>query len=376
MGNSQDLEGRSVDSVARQFVAQHCTLEKSVLVWFVAFKILRRFHIEPHGRLGRTLAFLFVLATFLGLPLILTAILGQWASAPIGTWIVIAVLFGLVTMSYGMYLAIGHKVSSLSLSVLDAEALQRQIIWDRFWFSLRVSGPTGALAAAGMVASLIVINRQTPGVVIPAGNLLIIGFLSYQIGETGCNNLLMCFEARNLAGMKHALYRFNPLDTYTLQEAVTGYNQFGLVTSFMLTVFIACSAILLPDAAFLANPVWLGLLLAVYAIVVLAVVLPRYFVQEIVRKAKQRDLTPLRQNLNAMLDQLSDQSKEEYEQMLRLEKIQEMISQAPESCLPASTIGRLFSTLVLPTITFVLAVLGETYLAALFRRIFNFGLAP
>jgi hypothetical protein len=77
-----------------------------------------------------------------------------------------------------------------------------------------------------------------------------------------------------------------------------------------------------------------------------------------------------------MLDQVSSQSQEEYEQMLRLEKIQQMISNAPESCLPLSTIGRLFTTLILPTVTFILAVLGEAYLTALFQRIISFGSHP
>ena len=62
-----------------------------------------------------------------------------------------------------------------------------------------------------MLASLTYINRQTPSVVIPVGSLLVIGFLSYQIGELACNNLLMCFEARNFSDMEHALFRFNPL---------------------------------------------------------------------------------------------------------------------------------------------------------------------
>jgi hypothetical protein len=94
MGSSQDIERRSVESIVRQFIAQHCTLEKTTLLWFLPFRILRHFHIDPHRRLGRGLTYLFVLMLFLGLPLILTAILDEWASAPIGTWAVIANLFG------------------------------------------------------------------------------------------------------------------------------------------------------------------------------------------------------------------------------------------------------------------------------------------
>jgi uncharacterized protein YacL len=215
------------------------------------------------------------------------------------------------------------------------------------------------------------INRQELSVVIPGGNLLVIGFLSYQIGELACNNLLMCFEAKNFSGMKHELFRFNPLETHTLQQAIIGYNQFGLVTSLVITVFIASSAILLPSSAYLSNPVWLILVMTVYAIIILAVILPRYFLQIIVQKTKQRELLPIQQRLNNMFDQLMNLSEKEHGDMLRLENIQDLICKAPESCLPFSTIGRLFGTLVLPTITFILAVLGEAYISSLLERVFD-----
>jgi hypothetical protein len=370
--NSQRSESGREDSIAQQWIDQHCRLEKTILAWFIPFHILRRFHIEPQSGLGKSIIFIFFIIVFLGFPLTVTAIFDQWILAPIGPWTIIAIIFGLVVgMSYNLYYGIGLNVSSIGHTVIDKEAIHRQIIWDKLWFNLRICGTVGALTSVAMLASLTYINRQTPSVVIPVGSLLVIGFLSYQIGELACNNLLMCFEARNFSNMEHALFRFNPLDTPTLQQAIIGYNQFGLVTSLVITVFIASSAILLPDSAYLANPVWLILILAVYTIIILAVILPRYYVQKIIRKTKQQELLPMRQKLNFMFDQLMNLNKKEYDEMLRLEKIQDMISKAPESCLPFSTIGRIFGTLVLPTITFILAVLGEAYISTLFQRIFD-----
>jgi hypothetical protein len=369
---SQSSESGCEGSIAQPWIEQHCRLEKTILAWSIPFQILRRFHIEPQSGLGKAIIFIFFISVFLGLPLIFTAIYDQWAVAPIGPWAVIAIIFGLVVgMSYNLYYGIGLNVSSIGHTVLDEDAIQRQILWDNLWFSLRICGTVGALTSAVIVASLIYINRQTPSVVIPVGSLLVIGFISYQIGELACNNLLMCFEARNFSGMEHALFRFNPLDTHTLQHAIIGYNQFGLVTSLVITVFIASSAILLPDSAYLTNPVWLILILAVYTIIILAVILPRYYVQKIVQKTKQQELLPMRQKLNYMFDHLMNLKEKEYDEMLRLEKIQELISKAPESCLPFSTIGRIFGTLVLPTITFILAVLGEAYISTLLQRIFD-----
>jgi hypothetical protein len=346
--NPQVFENYLEVSQTQQWIDQHCRLERIILAWFIPFHILRRFHIEPQSRLGKSILFIFFIIVFLGLPITITAIFNQWALAPIGIWTVIAIIFGLVGgMSYDTYYGIGLNVCSIGHTVSDKDAIQRQIIWDKFWFNVRIGGTIGAITSVVMVASLIYFNRQTLSVVIPGGTFLVIGFLSYQIGELACNNLLMCFEARNFSSMEHVLFRFNPLGTPSLQQAIIGYNQFGLVTSLVMTVFIASSAILLPVSTYLANPVWLILILAIYTIVILAVILPRYYVQKIIQKTKLRELMPIQRKLNNMFDRLTNLNEKEHVEMLRLKNIQDMISQAPEACLPFSTIGRLFGTLIL-----------------------------
>ncbi len=195
--NPQNSESGHKESIIQQWIDQHCRLEKTILAWYIPFHILRRFHIDPHSRPGKSLIFVFYILVLLGLPLIVTAIFDEWAFAPIGTWAVIAIIFGLVVgMSYNLYYGIGLNVCSIGHTVVDKDAIQRQIIWDKFWFSLRIGGTIGALTSAVMLASLIYINRQTLSMVIPVGSLFFIGFLAYQIGELACNNLLMCFEAR------------------------------------------------------------------------------------------------------------------------------------------------------------------------------------
>jgi hypothetical protein len=199
----------------------------------------------------------------------------------------------------------------------------------------------------------------------------VICFLAYQIGELACNNLLMVFEARNFSKVDHSLFRFNPLKTESIQRSIVGYNQFALVTSLVMTVFIVSSIILLPNTAYLTNPVWLFIIFSVYSIVILAVIFPRYYVQQLIRKTKQRQLTPVRQKLNNIFDRLMHLNDQEYKEMLRLIDIQDLICKAPDSSLPFSTIGRILGTLILPTISFILAVLGEAYISTLLQRVFE-----
>ena len=84
--NSQSSESGREDSIAQQWIDQHCRLEKTIMAWFIPFHILRRFHIEPQSGLGKSMVFIFFIIIFLGLPLTVTAIFDQWALAPIGAW--------------------------------------------------------------------------------------------------------------------------------------------------------------------------------------------------------------------------------------------------------------------------------------------------
>jgi len=295
----------------------------------------------------------------------------QWSIAPVITWLAISTVFGLTFLSYDVYSAIGDDVCSISRTVRDVQGMQRQIAWDYHWFNLRITGLAGVITALAVLLSFIYLRYQLVASEVPAGTFIVFALLSYQIGEIACNNLLMCFEARNFSKMRNELFRFSPLDTFELQRAIRGYNWFGLVTSLVLTVYIASSALLLPNLAYLTNPIWLGLILAVYLITILGVVVPRLYVQKIVRDFKKAQLFPLRNRIDSLFDRLDSLSEGEYAEMSRLVSVQEKIQKAPDSCLPFSTIGRIIGTLLLPTFTFILAVAGEVYISKLLEGLFR-----
>jgi hypothetical protein len=354
-----------------QWIEQHTRLERYTFGWYVSFAILHRLKIDPHGWLGRVLILIFSLMVYAGLPLISTALIDQWSIAPVITWLAIAAVFGMTFLSYNVYSAVGNDVCSISRTVRDVQGMQRQIAWDDHWFNLRVSGMVGVVTALAVLLSFTQLRNQIAAVVVPTGTFIVFSLLSYQIGEIACNNLLMCFEARNFSMMRHELFRFSPLDTFELQRAIQGYNRFGLVTSLVLTVYIASSALLLPNLSFLTNPVWLSLILAVYLITILGVIVPRLYIQEIVRNFKRVQLVPLRKRIDSMFDRLDSLNEDEYAEMYRLASVQEKIQKAPDACIQFSTFGRIFGTLLLPTFTFVLAVAGEVYISTLLEDLFR-----
>ncbi len=364
-------EATSIESVVEQWIDQHTSLEKDIFVLYASFAILRRLKLDPHSWQGKILILTFCLIFYFGLPLMSTALMDQWAIAPVITWLAISIIFGITFLSYDVYTAIGDDVCSIGRKVQDVLGMQRQITWDYKWFNIRIAGSVGVVIALAVLLSFIYLRFQLVSSVVPVGTYIVFALLSYQIGEIAYNNLLMSFEARNFSKMRHELFRFNPLDTFELQRALRGYNRFGLMTSLVLTVYIASSAILLPNLEYLTNPIWLGLVLVVYLITILGVVVPRFYVQTIVRDFKKAQLIPLRNRIDYLFDRLDSLSDVEYAEMDRLLSVQEKIQKAPNSCLQFSTIGRIFGTLLLPTFTFILAVAGEVYLSKLLESLFR-----
>jgi hypothetical protein len=364
-------EATAIESVTEQWIDQHTSLERYIFILYASFVILRRLKLDPHSWQWKLLILTFCLILYFGLPLISTTVMNQWSIAPVITWLAISILFGITFFSYDLYNAIGDDVCSIGRTVRDVKGMQRQIAWDYQWFNLRIAGSVGAVTALAVLLSFLYLRFQLGSIVIPVGTFIVFAFLSYHIGEIAYNNLLICFEAHNFSKMRHELFRFSPLDTFELQRAIRGYNRFGLMTSLVLTVYIASSALLLPNLAFLTNPIWLGLVLAVYIITILDVVVPRLYIQKIVRDFKKAQLVPLRNRIDFFFDRLDRLNDVEYAEMSRLVSVQEKIQNAPDSCFSFSTIGRIFGTLLLPTFTFILAVAGEVYHTKLIEGLFH-----
>ncbi len=215
-------EATSIESLAEQWIDQHTSLERYIFVLYASFLILRKLRLGPHSWQGKVLIFTFCLIIYFGLPLISTTVLNQWSIAPIITWLAISILFGITFFSYDLYTAIGNDVCSIGRTVRDIKGMQRQIVWDYQWFNLRISGSAGVLTALAVLLSFLYLRYQLVSIAVPVGTIIIFALLSYQIGEIACNNLLMCFEARNFSKMRHELFRFSPIDTFELQRAIRG----------------------------------------------------------------------------------------------------------------------------------------------------------
>jgi hypothetical protein len=73
--------------------------------------------------------------------------------------------------------------------------------------------------------------------------------------------------------------------------------------------------------------------------------------------------------MNDSSSRLREPTEGEYAELKRLDELHAKIRDSSESLLPLATIGQIVGTLVLPTVTTIVAVAGEAYLARLLGRL-------
>ena len=286
-------------------------------------------------------------------------------------WILISFIYGIASLTYPIYKNASRKLSSLAYTVVDKNDIINQIKWDHNWFNMRSSIIPGVTTSLALMVTIFLIQSNNAGAAIPTGTYFMIVVLGYQIGEVTWNYILVSVEAHRISLMKHKLYRLRPADTVSLHLSLQGYNQLAALNSLFMTAFIGMLALLLPEQQYLTNPILLVMLIITYFVIGLSIFVPRLSIQHIVQESKMEEMKLFQNLINPLYDRIQVLSTVEFEQLKRLDEIHEIAQSSCENFLPFSTIGRVFGTLFLPTLTFFLAVASETYLQMLLERFFR-----
>lgn len=361
----------SVLDLIKQWDLQHNALERYIFVWFLTFRILRKFRIEPTSRRGILLRFCFIVILLLAPSLIITSLRKEWGISSVLLWILIAFIYGIASLTYPIYKNASRNMSSLGYTVVDKNDIINQIKWDHNWFNMRLAFIPGLTTSIALMLAISVMQHNIASATIPTGTYIMIAVLGYQIGEVTWNYILVSLEAHRISLMKHKLYCLRPADTVSLHKSLQGYNQLAALNSLFMTAFLGMLALLLPEQQYLTNPILLVVLIITYFVIGLSIFVPRLSIQRIVQASKIQKMKSIQNLLNPLYDRIQVLSTTEFEQLKRLDEIHEIIQSSSENYLPFSTIGRVFSTLFLPTLTFILAVASETYLQMLLERIFQ-----
>ncbi len=364
-----NMSSESLQDLINRWTQQHNTLENYVLGWLLTFRIMHLLGIKPLSRKGVILRFSVFVIPLLGLPVIATAIANEWEKAPIFAWMLITISYGLISLTYNWYKNASKNNCSLSYTVTDKTSINNHIKWDRYWFNIRWSLTSGILSALAITTAIFLAQKRISGLTIPTGTYFVIAMLGYQIGENTWNHILMCIEAYRFADMRHRLYRLRPADTATLHQSLRGYNQIGALNSLFLTVFIGGFALLLREQHYLTDPIFLAYILVAYIVIGLQIFIPRLTIQRIVQMSKMQEMISIQNLINPLYDRIHELSVTELDYLKQLDEIHEIVQSSSENFLPFSTFGRVIGTLFFPTITFILAVASEAYLANLLERI-------
>lgn len=280
---SADERPELLRALGEQYTERTRDIRNYSLGWFATSRLFRRLGVDPSSRQGDVVGALLWMAFMLGLPLIITAVTGQWALAEIERWALVAVSTGIVTVAVHplYYEAIGDRVS-LHRTMADESGLRRLMAWDRRWYSVRamVAG-AGAFAVATLVV-LFFIQRPTSMAPIPAGTIVIGAILLYWAGECTYGIFMWAVESRILVAHRYELYRLSPIDSVAVQRSIRGYNGIALLNSLLATVFIIEFLILLPARPTLIAQIALILLVVTYLGVGFGVLLPRLAIGRII----------------------------------------------------------------------------------------------
>jgi hypothetical protein len=159
-----------VRALAGQYVARHGSVEKWAFYFFIEFWPLRRLGLDPLNRLGRLAGGLFWALMVLLPALILTAITGHWADAPLLSWTVVAVgVAGVALVTIPLYRPAIVSLLSWLWAIVDEEDLRRLIAWDHRWYSHRLMVPLSGTLTLGPVLPLYFLALHGSGV--PAGTI-------------------------------------------------------------------------------------------------------------------------------------------------------------------------------------------------------------
>lgn len=364
--------------LADEYCQRHRKIENYLLIYFLVFALLRRARLEPGSRATRLsaqlAALLLVAAGIVGGPIALTAALNEWEVAPVGTWIAVGLIFGLMlVLLYRPLLFALDNFLCLHRAVSDEAGLRRLIAWERRFFRRRFAVPTALGLSFGLLAYLYSLGGSIEGSAgerpMAWGTVLIGFLLLYGVGEIIYSVVLLALESGVLRDCKYKVYPLSPLDSVALRRAIRGSSQLGLLVSLMATMFIVGFVALLQDRPIMVTQVGLFLVGLSYMATLAGVLLPRLAIKAIVQRQKEQALAPLQDRLEVLMPQLEQMNEEQYDKFKRIKEAHDTIRDATEEVLPLRVLGRLMGALVLPTLTFLASRFGESLIQGMLHQI-------
>jgi hypothetical protein len=371
----------SFDALLEDFRSRYATGSPASLS--PADRIRVRLGVAPASPAAALIAVVVGVGIRLGLVLAATALVGQWSDNPWGTWVVIFAFYGL-TYSFSTFMFPPPEVPAppwlkreaeewtALLPLMERESDLRDLddFMDRMERRTWLEVGVGLTVAAAMLSAAWLV-APTAMTELPAGSIVLLAVLLFDFGSMNIYGGTIgnwVFIARQ-ARYDYLLFWPSPADTPEVQTAIRKTNTQGFITSTWFTIFLVLTIFLVSWDSPLVLPLGAGFIVIGYLTQFAAALRNRANIHKIVQRARERSLHGLRSRIDEFRSRYTHLSHDETEQLQDLLFLHDKIRDAPTTPTKTRTVMRTAGGLMIPTILFLVTVLGEVYTERFFDTI-------
>lgn len=324
---------------------------------------------------GRGLVFVGIAGALirLGLPLLAALAFGQLGESPVLRWALIAAILG--TLDAGS----AHRHRASNPAFHDFAALLRTIAHDddthdlvlftRRWYRLRISA-----AFAASVALFVVLGCAIAAPVafsaLPFGSIVLLAMLAYEVGETafftvGFMTPFLAHEAR----FDHGLFWLNPVASTPVRRVLDAWARMVGLMGIGSTGYLVLAIFLVSPGSPLLLPVVAAFTIAGYVATIVALIWLRRSISTIAGRILDQGVETLERRISAYAARLDSLVPDESEELARLVLMYQTVRAAPTTPQAWETLGHAARGLLVPTLTFLVAVFSEVYAERLLDRL-------
>ncbi len=300
--------------------------------------------------------------------LLVTALVGQWTNLPWGRWAAILVFYGLFDATRplvspppdtepGPWIRrAGEDMTPLLPTIVRRSDLRDLAAFVRRWSRPSVTVGCGVAVAALMLGAGW-LSAPTGMGDLPAGSIVLLALLLFDFGALMVfgDFFEWAFTARQ-ARYDHHLFWPSPADSPEVRKAMQMWNVRAL--TFWITAYLVLTLILVSWDSPVMVPLAVGFIVIGYLTTIGTALGDRAGVHKIVERARHQQLEGLRRRIDPFRSRYTELSPSESEQLRNLIDLYTTIRDSPTTS-NSHTFWRSTAGLIVPTIVFVITVLGE-----------------
>lgn len=301
----------------------------------------------------------------LALPIVAALAFGQLGESPVLRWAVVAVVLGSLD-AVGIH---RHRQSNPAVQGFTAllwTITREEDVRDLHDFTRRrYRFGVSAGFAAGVALFVVLacaLTAPTALTALPVGSIVLLSVLAYEIGEiafftVGFMTPLLLREAR----FDHELFWLDPLGSKPVRRVLQAWAGSVGFVGVGLTGYLLLAVVLVTPGSPLLLPVVAAFTIAGYVAMLIVLVGLRRSISTIAARVRDESTETLQHRIAAYRGRLDSLAPHEAEELDRLMRMYETVRSASTTPSTSATLGHAARAMLVPTLTFLLAVSSEVF---------------